>query len=102
MGLFVELCAELVQPAGLDGRADRRHVRLVVVQVVQRVELRAQYLVALVQVVQVGAAVRDGLALGVERTEVVGVAALLDLDRARLGVGRDEVGMGSLVGIGPA
>ena len=58
-----------------------------------RCERHVQRLVLLEEVVQVGAAVRDGLALGVDRTEVVGVAALLDLDGAGLGIGRDEVGM---------
>ena len=47
------------------------------VQVRVRVRVRVALDHLLEEVVQVGAAVRDGLALGVDRPEVVGEAALL-------------------------
>ena len=75
----------LGQAAGGNRFAQLAHQHLVVVQVMQRVELRAEDFADAVQVVQVGAReVAAGVAVAalVERARVVLVLRVLDLDVA--------------------
>ena len=73
---------------GLDRRAQRPHQLLVVVQVVQRVQARAEDLVRFLQVVEIGAremAAGVAGALRVERARVVAMARIADLEIAVAG-----------------
>src|SRR5690625_372071 len=52
---IVEFRRERIQPVGLDGSADGRHVQLVETQIVQGIELSRQHFPATGQVVEIGA-----------------------------------------------
>src|SRR6516225_5920935 len=73
------------QPACGDRRPQRAHEAHVEVQVMDRVEARAEDLVAAVEMPQVGAAeVATGVAVagGIQRAEIVAVSTVTDVDDA--------------------
>src|SRR5262245_18467033 len=77
---------EACERSGCDGGAQRTHQLQVKMQVVKRVQARAQYFVAAIEVPQVRTrVVAAGVAgaLGIEWTEIRGVRAVANVDDAR-------------------
>src|SRR3546814_10982368 len=85
-----EVGNEILQPAGRDGIPQPGHELLIVMQIVTAQQDRTKHLLGLEKMMQVGAAVvgagRTG-AVGVERTRVVAVAGVEQVEHGAAGEG---------------